>query len=34
MAVSKSVIPDAELNPLKVLWDEAPLTVREIARRT
>ncbi len=34
MAVSKSVIPDAELNILKVLWDEAPLTVREIARRT
>ena len=34
MPVSKSIIPDAELNVLKVLWKgEAPLTVREIAQR-
>ena len=31
MPVAKSIIPDAELNVLKVLWEEeAPLTVREI----
>lgn len=33
MAVPKSVITDAELNLLKVLWAESPLAAREIAER-
>ncbi len=33
MAVSKSVVPDAELNVLKALWDHPPLSAREIAER-
>ena len=33
MAVPKSVITDAELAVLKVLWTERPLTAREITER-
>ena len=33
MAVPKSVITDAELKLLKVLWAESPLAAREIAER-
>ena len=33
MAVPKSVITDAELNVLKVLWETASLSAREIAER-
>lgn len=33
MPVQKSVIPDAELNVLKVLWGQSPLSAREIASR-
>ena len=33
MAVPKSVITDAELEVLKVLWGEAPLTARDITER-
>ena len=31
MATQKSIIADAELNVLKVLWQESPLTARDIA---
>ena len=33
MAVPKSVIPDAELDVLKVLWGEQSLTARDLAER-
>ena len=33
MAVPKSVITDAELNILKALWSEEPLSARDIAER-
>ncbi len=33
MAVPKSVIPDSELNVLKVLWEEPSPSAREIAGR-
>ncbi|MEM7387735.1 MAG: BlaI/MecI/CopY family transcriptional regulator [Verrucomicrobiota bacterium] len=33
MATSKSVVTEAELNVLKVLWDEAPLSARQISER-
>lgn len=33
MAVPKSVITDAELNVLKVLWEATSLSAREIAER-
>lgn len=33
MAVPKSVIPEAELEVLKVLWLQQPLTSRDLAQR-
>ena len=33
MATPKSIVTDTELNLLKALWEEAPLTAREIAAR-
>ncbi len=33
MAAPKSVVTEAELNVLKVLWDQAPLSARQITER-
>jgi predicted transcriptional regulator len=33
MAVPKSVVPEAELDVLKVLWLQQPLTSRDLAQR-
>ena len=33
MAAPKSVITEAELNVLKALWDDAPMSARQISQR-
>jgi BlaI family penicillinase repressor len=33
MAAPKSLVTEAELNVLKVLWDETPLSARQISKR-